>query len=130
MMMWSFAEGIPYALFKIDGDTTTGTVERIEKDRHGHYYVSYSYVDQNGDRHDKTRMVYRHLSFKAETGKNIEVTFSPQFPKIAEATPMVPSLRFGFWIMIGGAALIVLLGAYSIVSILQVIKHRKDDRYY
>ncbi|MCR9212392.1 MAG: hypothetical protein NXI13_01635 [Proteobacteria bacterium] len=130
MMMWSFADGIPYALFMIDSETTSGTVDRIEKDRHGHFYLSYNYVDQNGDRHDKTRLVYRHLSFKAEVGKNIDVTFSPRFPKIAEATPMVPSLRFGFWTMIVGAVLIVVLGAYSIVSILQLIKHRKDDRYY
>jgi hypothetical protein len=130
MMISSFGEGIPYALFMVDSDTTSGTVDRIEKDRQGHFYLSYSYTDQNGDRHDKTRLVYSHLSFRAEVGKNIDVTFSPQFPKISDATPMVPSLRFGFWTMIAGAAMIVLLGAYSIVSILQVLKHRKDDRYY
>lgn len=129
-MTLAYEDGIPYALFKIDRETTSGTVDGVEYKPWGDYFLSYSFSDQNGYRHSKTRLVNRNLPFKTRNSNSIEVTFSPQVPKINEVTPLVPFLKSGFWIMVVGATFVFLASVSSVFSVLQLIKHRKEDRHY
>lgn len=130
MLSWSFTQGIAYALFKIDGEAVYGTVVKIEEESRGNFFISYSFIDHNGDRRNKTRFVHYGRSLKVKSGDKVGVTFSRLYPNISDLTALVPYLKIGFWVMVIGATIFSLLSVYSVFSILRVVKHHKEDQYY
>jgi len=130
LVIYAQKDGLKYTFFLVDGDTTIGTVERIRSISSGDYYLYYRYTDQQGERHVKTRFVNRYYLHFPEIGGEIGVTFSRRYPDVSDLTVLVPYLKPAFWLMTVGSAMIFLLAVSSIFSILQLVRHRKADRYY
>ncbi|MEH6478195.1 MAG: hypothetical protein V7727_21050, partial [Sneathiella sp.] len=103
LVTWAHKDGIKYALFQVDGDTTTGTIGAIDKKRSGDFFLSYRFADQQGHMHDKTRLVSRNFLFEGEIGGEIGVTFSRRYPDVADLTDLVPYLKPGFWVLVVGS---------------------------
>jgi len=128
--------GIPYALFLVGGETTSGVITEIGFERY-YYVIHFNYVDQFETMHSKINLVYVNTPLADEAtlrlfaaGNPIDVTYSPTFPTIFEATRFIPTRADDFWVMLGAIACII-LGAYiSVLSIYQIVKHRQADRYY
>ncbi|USG63174.1 hypothetical protein NBZ79_09315 [Sneathiella marina] len=130
LVIYAQKDGLKYTLFLVDGDTTMGTVEEFHKFNPRFDFLSYSFTDQYGERHAKTRLVNRNYLSNGEVGGEIEVTFSRRYPDVADPTILVPHLKPAFWLMTVGSAVILLLAISSIFSVLQLVRHRKADRYY
>ncbi|OUR78347.1 hypothetical protein A9Q83_08250 [Alphaproteobacteria bacterium 46_93_T64] len=129
MVIWADDEGIPFALFLIDSETVSGTVTALERVGLDRIY-SFSFLSQNGNEYSNSELVNRFLLLDAKVGDTIEVTIFPLYPEISAITSLIPSLENGFWIMLTGAAFVVLAAVISVFSILQLVTHRKQDRYY
>ncbi|MEH6527470.1 MAG: hypothetical protein V7723_15485 [Sneathiella sp.] len=130
LVTYAHKDGLKYALFQVDGEATIGIVEKIHMLRSGDYFLSYRFTDQQGERHVKSRLVNRYYLHFPEIGGEIGVTFSRRYPDVADLTVLVPYLKPAFWLMTVGSAVIFLLAVSSIFSVLQLVRHRKADRYY
>lgn len=136
MIYMSDDDGIPYALFQLNGETTTGTVTAIDKQGHD-YLLHFAYDDPKGVSHSKINVVQKNsIQLSGNThpkyivGKEINITFSPTFPNLFEATNFVPNLKAGFWVMIAGSGVIFLSALLSIFALYQLVKHKQEDRFY
>lgn len=129
MVIWADDEGVPFALFLIDTETISGTVTEYDGRGYDHM-LSYSFTDHHGNEYSKSEMIDASLHFTAKVGDTIEVTIFPLYPTVFEATPLIPTMEPAFWIMVVGAAFVLLAAIISVFSMLQMIKHNKEDRYY
>ena len=129
IISWTSKQGIAHALFTVDGEITYGTVLDVKKVTKS-CNISYSFTDTKGDQRNKIRYLHHCALRSLEQGDNVSVTFSRLYPDISELTALAPSLKTGFRVMLIGVAMFLLLSAYSLHSILQIVKHREKDRYY
>ncbi|MEH6497746.1 MAG: hypothetical protein V7740_18525 [Pseudomonas marincola] len=129
MVFWSDDEGIPYALFLMDTGTGSGTVTEFHGIGHDRI-LSFSFTDQNGNVYSKTKLIHAGTPFVVGVGDTIGVTFFPRYPEIFEATSLISVMETGFWIMIIGIAFVLLGAVFSVFSILQLLKHNKEDLFY
>ncbi len=129
-------DGIPYAIFLIDGQTILGTITEFENKEHT-YVLYFNYIDQSETLHSKINLFYSGSAVANEsvlplfTKVNaIEVTYSSTFPTIFEATLFIPTRENDFWLMLGGITFIIFRAYLSVLLIYQIVKHRQQDRYY
>lgn len=122
-------EGVPYALLLVDSETKVGTVTRWDEVGSNHR-LTYRFSDKEGTHYSKSGLVNHNIPFQTHPGSSIEITYFPFDPDISEATSLIPYLEPAFWIMAIGAALVVISGVYSFISIVQLVKHYKEDRYH
>ena len=129
MVSWSDDEGIPFALFLIDSEIVSGTVTEFDGIGHDHM-LSIRYTDQNGNEYSKRRLIHGSVPFDARVGDTIDVSIFPLYPEVFEATSLVSFMKTGFWIMAIGAGFILVAAVTSVFSILQLLQHNKEDRFY
>lgn len=133
------SSGIPYAMFlaapastsgivtafTIEGDADDGR-ENIQKTR----TLSYTFDDLDGITRTKMVLIEPSLPFTAQVGQPIEITYFRCIPGYSQATEMLRYLAPGFWIMMVGVCLILIGVVVSLISVFQLVKHYREDRYY
>jgi len=122
-------DGLPYGSFLIQKENSVGKVTKII-DNGGNYILTYNFTDQSNGHHVKTIFINANLPFVYSTGAEIDITYFPYNPDISYVSSLVPFLMTSLWIMAIGALLTLLAIVISVVTVLGLLKHRREDFNY